>query len=444
MTEIFKLENPIKHYEWGSPDYIPRLLGAAPDGSPSTDGEPWAELWMGSHPGGPSLAQTPEGKIALGDLIAGDPRRYLGEETACRYGALPFLFKLLAAGKPLSIQAHPDLARAREGYERENRAGLAPDAPNRNYRDPNHKLEIICALTPFTGLCGFREPDEIRNLLEIFISQRRGGTESCALLTRDSLSFVSSCLSERSSGNKLKNFLEALFGLSQTERQALTEYILVSAPPREEIGTDSSVEWELMREFAELYPGDPAVIAPLYLNVFRLEPGEAVFLRAGILHAYCRGFGVELMTNSDNVLRGGLTAKHIDIPELLKVADFNPMTPEILKPEPDLSCFTYLTPCGEFSLSVMRGGANAAAWPPTALAGPSIGIVTQGELSIGELVLKQGESAFFSPAANGEGWQTPRGNFTLYIASVRCTASPGETAPCKQGAPFRNGDENSH
>jgi mannose-6-phosphate isomerase class I len=164
MTEIFKLNNSIKPYEWGSPDCIPDLLGFKGGGGPQ------AELWMGTHPGSPSLAVLPSGEVSLGELIAGDPPRYLGEKAAAQYGVLPFLFKLLAAEKPLSVQAHPNKAQAREGFERENRAGFAPDAPDRCYRDSNHKPEIICALTPFTGMCGFRDPVEIRRLLEAFLN----------------------------------------------------------------------------------------------------------------------------------------------------------------------------------------------------------------------------------------------------------------------------------
>ncbi|MDR0602484.1 MAG: mannose-6-phosphate isomerase, class I, partial [Treponema sp.] len=155
----YKLGNSVKHYEWGSPGYIPRLLGLDNSG-----GEPWAELWMGVHPGAPSRVLRGEEEIPLAELIAEDPALYLGKEAAERFGGLPFLFKLLAAGKPLSIQAHPNLAQAREGFERENRAGIALDAPVRNYRDPNHKPEIVCALTPFTAMFGFREPGEIRGL----------------------------------------------------------------------------------------------------------------------------------------------------------------------------------------------------------------------------------------------------------------------------------------
>jgi len=398
MTNFYKLRNQIKHYNWGSPDFIPRLMGLV------SNGEPYAELWMGSHAGSPSLVSLPSGEMSLEELIARDPRSYLGEKTAERYGALPFLFKLLAAEKPLSIQAHPNLAQAREGFERENRAGLAQDAPNRCYRDSNHKPEIICALTPFTGMCGFRSPDEIWRLLSIFL-------DSAPASVREGFTPLLQALEIPNPTIALRIFFQTLFTISQELREALTKFIL-------SVHDTENCEWELMRDFARLYPGDPAMIAPLYLNVFRLEPGEAFFLKAGVLHAYTYGFGIELMADSDNVLRGGLTSKHIDIPELIKVLDFNPLKPQVIKPETNFSCFTYPTPCEEFSLTVMRGTGGMINIPSAFAQSASIGIVTDGEVSISGMVLKQGESAFFPPANSREKPLVLQGHFTLYIASV--------------------------
>jgi mannose-6-phosphate isomerase len=409
MASLYKLHNQIKHYEWGSPDFIPRLLGM------DSDGTPWAELWMGAHSASPSRVSSSDGgELGLGELIAQDTLRYLGEKTAERYGALPFLFKLLAAEKPLSIQAHPNLALAREGFDRENGAGPALDAPTRCYKDANHKPEIICALTPFTGMCGFREPEQIRQLLVAFLGPPLPGegapSEESANVIRKGFVPLLRALELPDTASALRNFLNALFDLSPEVRKALTEYILSA-------NGMGDCDWELMRRFARLYPGDPAMISPLYLNVFRLEPGEAIFLRAGILHAYVHGLGVELMANSDNVLRGGLSAKHIDIPELMKALDFSPHQLQLIKPEPGISCFTYPSPCEEFSLTVMRGLGNTAAtiFPRN---GPSICIVTEGEVSINGTVLKQGESAFIPPAVGGEDPLVLQGRYTLYVASV--------------------------
>ncbi|MDR2434414.1 MAG: mannose-6-phosphate isomerase, class I [Treponema sp.] len=421
MAELFKLRNQVKHYEWGSSEWIPRLLGA-----PNNEGRPWAELWMGSHPAAPSRLILNGSETGLGELIAGNPAYYLGEKGA-QYGALPFLFKLLAAEKPLSIQAHPNKAQAREGFERENRMGLAPDAPDRNYKDPNHKPEIICALTPFIGMCGFRPPAEIRLLLEGFLSP-------APLLLREGFSPLLAAVNNDEVPSALRNFTTALFGLPAAVREELTRFILSGETEGAEATAAggaaarnvSAAQWELMRRFAELYPGDPALVSPLYLNLFSLEPGEAVFLHAGILHAYIHGLGIELMANSDNVLRGGLTPKYVDVPELLKILDFSPMKPEILRPPPENPCgaqnapavrFRYPAACEEFSLSVMRGAGGKTSFRET---GPAICVVTRGELIAGEgeARFKQGES-FFIPARGGDSKPPEfRGNFTLYAASL--------------------------
>ena len=424
MSELFKLRNQIKRYEWGSPEWIPRLLGV------SNNGEPWAELWMGTHPAAPSRLILDESETGLGELIARNPAYYLGKKGAEQYGSLPFLFKLLAAEKPLSIQAHPNKAQAREGFDRENRAGLAVDAPDRNYKDPNHKPEIICALTPFTGMCGFRPPAEIRRLLEAFLSPAPASL-------REGFAPLLAAVNDDDVPAALRNFTETLFGLPAALREELTRFILSQQVPvgAEETDTGaaaackvSAAQRESMRRFAELYPGDPALVSPLYLNLFSLEPGEAVFLRAGILHAYIHGFGIELMASSDNVLRGGLTPKHVDVPELLKILDFSPLKPEILKPFPenpdgaqDAPAVRFRYPaacCEEFSLSVMRGAGGKTPFYET---GPAICIVTEGELAAGEkgeIRFKQGE-AFFIPAGGGDSKPPEfRGNFTLYTASL--------------------------
>ena len=415
MPELFKLHNQVKHYEWGSPEWIPQILGAAHD-----ETLPWAELWMGSHPGAPSLVSVEGVDISLGELVAGDPRYYLGEPAAKQYGELPFLFKLLAAEKPLSIQAHPSLAQAREGFERENNAGLAIDAPNRNYRDANHKPEIICALGNFSGLCGFREPDEIRRLLTAFV------TLPGAAALREGFAPLFTALQTTKApetdgvSSALRNFLAALFALSAETRETLTACMLDTPEAAADDAGISFVLWRLMRGFAELYPGDPALIAPLYLNPFSLKPGEAVFLRAGVPHAYVYGLGIELMANSDNVLRGGLTAKHVDIGELTRVLDFSPCQPEILAPPPGGSArFTYPAPCDEFALSVYDsfGRETEMAF---AESGPAICVVVAGEALLAgsrdTLSLKRGESAFI-PAGAAKPVRL-RGECTLYAAAL--------------------------
>jgi mannose-6-phosphate isomerase len=406
MQSLYKLDNTVKHYEWGSVSDIPKLLG-----KDNGTGEPWAELWMGVHPGGPSKLKD-EGR-SLAGLIAGDPPRYTGKT-----GSLPFLFKLLAASRPLSIQAHPSLEQAREGFERENRAGLAADDPKRNYKDANHKPEILCALKPFKAMCGFREPEEIQRRLDGLFGE-------APVSLREGLAPLHEALE-----TGLKAFFRALFSLSPETLREMTGFIvenmkkkITTKLPREPVSGffkehegEFLEEWECAASFAELYPGDPGIIAPLYLNLIDLEAGEAVFLPAGILHAYIRGFGVELMANSDNVLRGGLTPKYVDVDELVRILVFSPFKPKILRPEPfSPAASRYHCPCGDFSLTVMKGAGENV---PYQAEGPSIIIVTDGELRAGAdkktYTLNKGESAFI-PA---ESRLTFSGSYTLYAAGA--------------------------
>ncbi|MDR3343884.1 MAG: mannose-6-phosphate isomerase, class I [Treponema sp.] len=413
MDQIFKLKNTVKHYDWGSPVWIPQLVGKENPGE-----LPWAELWMGVHPEGPSETAGSGGGISLPALISRDPPWYLGKAVAHAFGTLPFLFKVLAAAQPLSIQAHPNEAQARQGWERENQAAIPLTAPNRNYKDPYHKPEILCALTPFKALCGFREPEEIIRGLAVF---SRSAPEP---LKGALASLARPVQHETSDAKRFEAFLKALFGLSPETRQALSAYTIqhpgVLGDPEELVESR-----KLAAYFAEQYPGDPAVLAPLYLNRLDLMPGEAVYLPAGVLHAYIHGFGVELMANSDNVLRGGLTPKHVDLEELLTILNFSAFKPEILRPIPrndgvpeGSSWVTYPTPCREFSLSLIRGHGDARAFPGT---GPSIVLVTEGKLTISgknqaDILLETGESAFISA---GDGVPCScTGTFTLYAASI--------------------------
>jgi mannose-6-phosphate isomerase len=381
MPSVFKLNNTAKHYEWGSPEWIPRLLGL-----PNAEGKPWAELWMGAHPEGPSALEPPASPRLLPDLISQDPARYLGEDLAGEFRGLPFLCKLLAAERPLSIQAHPDAAQARAGWERENSLGIPLGSPNRNYKDPNHKPEIICALGPFVALAGFREPGEIRSLLRTF---------DCPSLT-PLLDALDAPPGTAGGASALQGFMEALFSLAAEDRLALGAHargFLRDGPPGER-----AEEWKLVARLAELYPEDPALIAPLYLNPVTLQGGEAMNIPAGILHAYVRGFGVELMANSDNVLRGGLTPKHIDREELTRIVRFVPFKPEILQAAAAGDGLeAYPSPVREFSLYRLHGREGAAL--PFPLRGPAILLALEGELIIPaeKLRLRRGESAFVVP-----------------------------------------------
>jgi mannose-6-phosphate isomerase len=427
---LFKLKNTVKHYPWGSPKWIPRLLNAA-----NETGEPWAELWMGVHPDGPSLTESGGATVPLNTLIDREPARLLGEAVNAGFGGLPFLFKILAAEKPLSVQAHPDLPQAREGWERENRAGIALSAPERNYRDANHKPEILAALTPFRAMCGFREIPEIIKLLELFIGT--SGTEdrpavrpSAAL--REGFGRLRAVLGAE---DGLAGFLAALFGMGKDARHDLGVYAAAQIPQLEQDYPEYAGEWRAVAWLARLYPEDPALIAPLYLNLVYLKPAEALFIPAGVLHAYIEGLGVELMANSDNVLRGGLSSKHIDPAELGRILRGSPFKPEILAPrteEANGAWAVYPVNCREFSLSTAKSAGETIAFSRES---PAIVLVTGGEARLEttdgreSLVLKQGESAFIAEDTDVK----LTGTFTVYAAAVGNTAEPA--ASVEQAVP---------
>lgn len=344
---MHRLDNPIQNYAWGSPSAIPTLLGRAPDGKPQ------AELWLGAHPSAPSRLE--DGQTLL-QHIAESPEESLGASTVRRFGpTLPFLLKVLAAGKPLSLQAHPSLAQAKEGFAKEEAAGLLRTASNRNYRDANHKPEIICALSPFHALCGFRR---LADTITLF---RQLGLDTTRL-ERDGLA----------------RWFEWL--LTTPERSELATQALAAARRH----TSPECAWAV--RLGEQYPGDVGLIGALALNLVTLAPGQALYLPAGNLHAYLEGTGIELMANSDNVLRGGLTPKHVDVPELLRVLDFADGPVQVLEPADGI----YQTPAPDFEL------AQITLSGPVTLSrrGPDLLLVTSGTAQTGGLTLKAGQSAF--------------------------------------------------
>jgi len=360
-TDIYKLHNKIKHYEWGSTQLLPQFLGIE-----NSRGIPHAEMWMGTHRLSASQVQRDGRSVSLTEIS----------------GELPFLFKLLAVEKPLSIQAHPNKTQAAEGFNREEAAGLSLKNPMRNYKDPNHKPEIVCAITPFTLMAGFREPERICKSLEEFLS--------IALPLKEIISSLFRALEAGS----LSSFFRILNNFSSLERQYLGNFILEKKPVSG--GEISPEQWELMKSLAAAYSGDPAVISPLYLNLLTLQPGQAVFVPAGTLHAYVKGFAAELMANSDNVLRGGLTPKYVDTGELMKILYFVPFIPQIITPPESPGWYCYYTPCSDFTLALMRGGEMVFPEKEQAIC-----IVTEGELKACGRTIKKGES-FFIPKTDGD------------------------------------------
>ncbi|MBW2725773.1 MAG: mannose-6-phosphate isomerase, class I [Deltaproteobacteria bacterium] len=328
MSKILELRNTLREYAWGSPTLIPDLLGIE-----NRDGGPRAELWMGAHPGAASRVQPDHEWISLVDWIAADPAGCLGDATARQFhGELPFLFKVLAAAEPLSLQAHPDAEQARAGFERENRIGRALDDPSRNYRDARPKPELLCALTPFDAMLGFREIAEIDELI--------GALELPGFAPR--LEVLRGC-----GETGLRDFFSSLMR-SDAEAKA---QIARTAAERCAARPDHPAR-RCVVELASRYPDDVGVLAPLMLNLIRLEIGQAIYLPAGELHSYLAGCGIEIMASSDNVLRGGLTSKHVDESELLDVLTYSSGPAQILEPlERRPGVWTYETPAAEFELS---------------------------------------------------------------------------------------------
>ncbi|OEU68108.1 MAG: mannose-6-phosphate isomerase, class I [Desulfobacterales bacterium S5133MH16] len=332
MKSISLMKNTVQEYAWGSYTAIAELLGAV---SPAKT--PQAELWMGAHPKAPSMVKCDGNWISLLELIERNPNHILGKKVAEKFdNRLPYLFKVLAAAKPLSIQAHPSRDQAKQGFERENRQGIPIDAYNRNYKDDNHKPECICAMTLFWALNGFRKISGIVTLMEKICPQ--------------GLKKQFDTLRGQQSSIELKNFFQSLMTMNREQQKQIISHAVSNAQKF----TDDDPAYKWMIDLHKEYPTDIGVFSPILLNLICLEPGQAMFLPAGELHAYLDGVGIELMANSDNVLRGGLTPKYIDMPELLNVLNFEERKVNILETEQINECeCVYESHAEEFILSII-------------------------------------------------------------------------------------------
>jgi len=319
-----------QRYPWGTKDAIPALLGRA------TDGQPWAEQWFGAHPLGDS--PTPGGST-LSEHLAQDPDR-LGKVSLMTFGRrLPFLVKVLSAASPLSLQAHPTRQQAREGHARESLLGIPLNAPERSFKDDWPKPETIVALTSFEALVGFRDPLVTAQLFE-------------ALGVGDALASVIGPLRDRTGSPALQEvFLDVL---SLNDRRHLVDEVLGAAVNHLDAPGELGVFARTAVEVDEYFPSDPGILAALLLNRFSLEPGQALALSPGVMHSYLRGTCIEVMANSDNVLRGGLTGKHIDVDALLHVVDFTPGPSDVLLPSGSDGTYIYPTSFKEFELWLLQ------------------------------------------------------------------------------------------
>ena len=349
------ISNDPRDYSWGSPTLIPALEGRQPTGAPE------AEIWYGDHPGCPS--RTPDGRtldVALAD--AGRP-------------ALPFLLKLLAAASSLSIQAHPTRAQAQEGFAREERAGIPRDAADRLYRDDNHKPEIIVALSDrFRALVGLRPLAETRRFLSVLAATGDDVPAGVAQLQ--------SRLDVDDDGPAAERALRDVLAWALDEADAATVASVAAAlDAAADTGeTEFADEIAVLRAAASDFPGDGGLIVALLMNLVTLHRGEGLFAPAGVLHAYQSGLGVELMAASDNVMRGGLTPKHVDVPELLHVLDATPSPAPVIRPRPLTSGVdVYDTPVDDFALERVAVAGEAVR---VAVHGPAIALCTVGEVVV--------------------------------------------------------------
>jgi mannose-6-phosphate isomerase len=398
VSRLLPLDNAIQNYAWGSRESLARIRG---DEAPTE--KPEAELWMGAHPGAPSVVAA-NGKRSLLELVEHDPEATLGANVRARFeGRFPFLLKLLAAAEPLSLQAHPSKDQAREGFAREEEAGLPRDAPTRNYRDENHKPELIAALTPFSALVGFREVPRTLRFFE--------------LLDVPALRPLASALAQAPEASGLRAFFELTMTATPEAKTALAHQTLAACRRLAGANGEFSKEIAWGARIGEKYPGDAGIAVALALNLVELAPGDAIYLPAQNLHSYLEGTGVEIMASSDNVLRGGLTPKHVDVPELLRVLDFRSEKVELVQLETRGAERHYRTPASEFALSRLELGGTAVSVGP--VNGPEIVVVTRGSAVArrgGEkLALASGRSAFV-PAEGGD--YTLDGTATVFRARV--------------------------
>jgi len=364
------LRGALRTYAWGSHTAIAEFTGRH---SPTP--HPEAELWLGAHPGDPARLEGDGGERSLLDTITADPEGQLGAATRKRFGdALPFLAKVLAAEEPLSLQAHPSAEQAMEGFAREDRLHIPITAPIRNYRDRSHKPELLVALGPFEALAGFRPVARSIELLR-------------ALTVADLDPFVN-LLSGQADADGLRALFTTWITAPQADLDVLVPLVLDGAVAYLRSGaTEFAKEAKTALQLGELYPGDAGVLAALLLNRISLAAGEGIYLPAGNLHAYLHGVGFEVMANSDNVLRGGLTPKHVDVPELLRVLDFTPTDESALRPRSTREGIeiVYDTPAPEFAVSLLRlDGADLGHEidAPSRHDGPQVLLCTEGSVQV--------------------------------------------------------------
>jgi len=397
---ILPLQGKVQHYEWGGFSFIPDLLGIN-----NEEKRPYAEYWLGVHPLGSGMIFSGEQAIPLTDIIKNDPVKTLSNTVSNKFGDLPYLLKIMDVHQMLSIQVHPTKQVASAGFEREDKMGIARNAYNRNYKDRNHKPEVMLAISEFWLLHGFKQ----QHLLEETLGDIQEFQVLLPLFKREGLASLYSFIMEMDQ----QSVNDLLLPLVKREIRKKRDGFL----------SKKDAGWWVAKYYNEENPVgdiDRGVFSIYLFNIAQLQPGEAIFQGAGVPHAYLEGQNIELMSNSDNVLRGGLTGKHIDVPELLANTRFESITPKILKGTALKDGETvFHFPVPDFALGYIQ--LNEGALFEDKASGPEIWMVLEGGVIINnEMVMKKGES------------------FIVFPEQSYTFRTSGKTALCKAFVPSDN------
>lgn len=373
--QILRLRGKVQHYAWGGYEFIPELLNL-----PNADYKPFAEYWLGAHPSASSDVELPDGSSEfLHDLVQQLPLKYIGEKVYERFGELPFLLKVLDVKEMLSIQVHPSKEEAIKGYEREEAAGIPINAPNRNYKDKNHKPEVMIALSDFWLLHGFKNEDGL-------------------MATLQAVSAFAPLVDIFKSGG----YYELYKHVMELPQQQVDELLLPVVTKALQANADkTSPEYWIKKLYSEMPAGniDRGIFSIYFFNIVHIPAGQGIFQGAGVPHAYLEGQNIELMANSDNVLRGGLTPKHIDVDELLKHTIFEGITPNVLAGE-KLACgeVNFNVPVADFGISALQ--LNAGERHASTSYSAEIFVVMNGSVEVAHHVFKRGEAFIILPGTN--------------------------------------------
>ena len=372
MNTAYKLQGIHRHYEWGGSAFIPQLMQLD-----NTTGKPFAEYWMGAHPSAPALVATSEGQKALDQMIQENKAHFLGSNIADQFGTLPYLFKILDVEKMLSIQVHPSKENAEKGFLKEQLAGVPIDAAHRNYKDQNHKPEVMVALSDFWLLHGFLAPELLEARLKEF--------------------FYFNPLQDHFRGVDYEGLYRFFMQLSSEDADYILKPLMLDAVSSVKSGSvdKSHPHWWANKYYDGHVPEkniDKGIFSIYILNIVQVAKYEGVFQGAGLLHAYLEGQNIELMANSDNVLRGGLTTKHVDVNELIQQVKFIPTYPNVLKGEA-LNEYetTYACPVPDFGLTKIALKKGETYTINTS--GLEMVLLSQGDIQLEDILLKAGKVA---------------------------------------------------